>query len=50
MNELEAMELVLELAYFLVVSFHPWVVAARSLHDLVDDQLRVTSNIEASNS
>ena len=38
-NEREGMQLVLELAYFLTVSFHLWVVAARGLHDLVDDQL-----------
>jgi hypothetical protein len=43
------MELVLELVHFLAVSLHLWVVAARGFHDLVDDQLRVALNIEASN-
>ena len=48
MNELEILELVLKLAYFLAVSFHFWVMAVRGFHDLIDDQLRVTSNVEAS--
>jgi len=46
-NELETMELVLKLAYFLLVSLHFWVMAVQGFHDLIDDQLRVTSNIEA---
>jgi hypothetical protein len=49
-NKLEAMELVLKLAYFLAISLHFWVMAARDFHDLIDDQLRVTSNVEASDS
>ena len=44
------MELVLELADFLAVCLHLWVVAARGLHYLVDDELGVASDVEASNS
>jgi len=47
MNEVETMELVLKHVYFLAVSLYFWVMAARGFHDLIDDQLRVTSNIEA---
>jgi len=47
-NDLKTMELVLKLAYFLAKSLHFWVMAARGFHDLIDDQLRVTSKIEAS--
>jgi hypothetical protein len=47
-NEFEAVELVLKLAFFLAVSLHFWIMATRGFHDLIDDQLRVTSNVEAS--
>ena len=47
-NEFEAMELVFKFSYFLAESLHFWVVAARGFIDLEDDQLRVASNIEAS--
>ena len=46
--EFEAIELVLQLADFLAVSSHLGVVVAGLLHDLVDDQLGVTSDVEAS--
>ena len=46
--ELMAVELVLQLADFSVVCNHLGVVAAQFLHDLVDDQLGVTPNVEAS--
>ena len=48
MIELEAVKLALQLADFLVVCSHLGIVAARLLHDLVDDQLGVALNIEAS--
>ena len=50
MDELEAMELVLESTNFLAVRLHFWVVAVRGFHYLVDDELGVTSNVEASDS
>ena len=50
MDELEAVKLVLESSDLLAVRLHFWVVAARGLHHLVDDELGVTSNIEASDS
>ena len=44
--EFEAVESVLQPSNFLTVCLHLSVVAARLLHDLVDDQLGVASNIE----
>ena len=46
--EFEAVESVLQSLDFLAVCRHFGVVAARLLHDLVNDQLRVTPNVEAS--
>jgi hypothetical protein len=46
--ELEAMKLVLKASYLLTVGLHLGITAARALHDLVDHELRVTSNIEVS--
>ena len=48
MIEFEAVESVRQPSDFLVVCLHLGVVAARLLHDLVDDQLGVTPDIEAS--
>ena len=45
--ELEAVELVFQLAHLVAVRFHLRVMAARGLHHLFDDELRVTSNVEA---
>jgi hypothetical protein len=44
--ELEAMKLVFKASYLLTVGLHLGITAARALHDLVDYELRVTSNIE----
>jgi len=49
-DELEAVELVLEPTYFLAVCLHFRVVAVGGLHHLVDDELGVASNVEAPNS
>jgi hypothetical protein len=46
--ELEAMKLVLKAPYLFIVGLHLGITAARALHDLVDYELRVTSNIEVS--
>ena len=46
--ELEAVESVLQPSDFLAVCLHLGVVAARLLHDLVDDQLGVTPDVETS--
>jgi hypothetical protein len=46
---LEAVKLVLKAPYLLAVGFHLWITAARALHDLVDHELGVTTNIEVSN-
>ena len=46
--ELEAVELVLQPVNFLIVCSHLGFVAVRLLHDLVDDQLGISSNVEAS--
>ena len=48
MIELEAVESILQPSDFLVVCLHLGVVAARLLHDLVDDQLRVALDIKSS--
>jgi hypothetical protein len=46
--ELEAVKLVLKAPYLLAVGFHLAIMAARALHDLVDHELGVTTNIEVS--
>jgi hypothetical protein len=46
--ELEPVELVFQAPNLIAVGFHLWVAAVGVLHDLVDDELRVTSSIEAS--
>jgi hypothetical protein len=46
--ELEAMKLVLKAPYLFTVGFHLGVTAARALHDLIDHELGVISNIEVS--
>ena len=48
MIEFEAIEFVLQLSDFLAVRSHLSVMAAQLLHDLVDDQLRVALDVEAS--
>jgi ABC-type antimicrobial peptide transport system permease subunit len=48
MVELEAMKLVFKALYLLIVGLHLGITAAQALHDLVDHELRVTSNIEVS--
>jgi hypothetical protein len=45
--ELDAIKLVLEGAHGVAVGLHLLVVAAHILHDLVDYELRVSSNVEA---
>jgi len=49
-DELEAVELILESTDLLAVRLHFWVMAVRGFHHLVDDELGVTSNVEASDS
>jgi hypothetical protein len=46
--ELEAVKLVFKASYLLIVGLHLGITAARALHDLVDYELRVISNIEVS--
>ena len=46
--ELKTVELVLQLADFSAICSHLAIMAARFLHDLVDDQLGVAPDIEAS--
>jgi hypothetical protein len=46
--EVEAMKLVLKAPYLFIVGHHLGITAAQALHDLVDYELRVTSNIEVS--
>ena len=46
--DLEAVESVLQPSDFLAVCLHLGVVAARLLHDLVDDQLGVASDVKTS--
>jgi len=48
MVELEAVELVLQLFDLMIIRSHLGVVVARLLHDLVNDQLRVISDVKAS--
>ena len=47
--ELETVELVLQLVDFSAICSHLGIVVARLLHDLVDDQLGVAPDVEASN-
>jgi hypothetical protein len=46
--ELEAVKLVLKAPNFLAVGFHLWITAARALHDLVDHELGIITNVEVS--
>jgi hypothetical protein len=46
--EFETVKLVLEASYLFTVGFHLGVTATRALHDLIDHELGVTSNIEVS--
>jgi hypothetical protein len=46
--ELEAVKLVFKAPYLFTGGFHLGVTAARALHDLIDHELRITSNIEVS--
>jgi hypothetical protein len=46
--ELEAVKLVLKAPYLFIVGLHLGIMVAQALHDLVDYELRVTSNIEVS--
>jgi hypothetical protein len=46
--ELEAMKLVLKASYLFIVGLHLGITTARALHDLINYELRVTSNIEVS--
>jgi hypothetical protein len=46
--ELESVELVLQALNLIAVGFHLWVTAVGVLHDLVNDELRVTASVEAS--
>jgi hypothetical protein len=48
MVELELVELVFQAPNLVAVGFHLRVVAVGVLHDLVDDKLRVTASVEAS--
>ena len=48
MIEFEAVEFVLQPSDLLTVCLHLGIVAARLFHDLVDDQLRVAPDVEAS--
>jgi hypothetical protein len=46
--ELKAVKLVFKAPYLLIVGLHLGITATRALHDLVDHELRVTSNVELS--
>jgi hypothetical protein len=46
--ELEVVKHVLKASYLFPVGLHLGITAARALHDLVNYELRVTSNIEVS--
>ena len=46
MMQLDPFELVLKLAHLLAVHHHERALAGGLLHDLVDDQLRVTEGIQ----
>ena len=45
--QLDSLELVLKLAHRLVVCYHEGAFAGGLLHDLINDQLRVTTNVES---
>jgi hypothetical protein len=47
MIELDAVELVLEGSHDVVVGFHLVIVTTRVLHDLINHELRVSSDVEA---
>jgi hypothetical protein len=44
--EFETVKLVLKAPFLFTVGFHLGVMATRALHDLIDHELGVTSNIE----
>jgi hypothetical protein len=46
--ELKAVKLVLKAPYLFTVGLHLGITAARALHDLVNYEMRVTSNLEVS--
>jgi hypothetical protein len=46
--ELEPVELVFQAPNFIAIGLHLRVAAVGVLHDLVDDELRVTTSVEAS--
>jgi hypothetical protein len=46
--ELEPVELVFQAPNLIAVGLHLWVAAVGVIHDLVDDELRVTMSVEAS--
>jgi hypothetical protein len=46
--ELEPVELVFQAPNLIAVGFHLWVATVGVIHDLVDDELRVTASVEAS--
>jgi hypothetical protein len=46
--KLKAVKLVFKASYLLTVGLHLRIMAAHALHDLVDYELRVTSNIKVS--
>jgi hypothetical protein len=48
--ELKAEEFIFEAPNYLTISLHPRVMAARVFHDLVDDELGIPTDIEASDS
>jgi hypothetical protein len=48
--KLEPVELVFQAPNLIAVGFHLRVAAVGVLHDLVDDELRVTTSVEASDS
>ena len=47
MMQFDPSELVLELAHLLAVCYHERALAGGLLHDLVDDQLRVTVDVQS---
>jgi hypothetical protein len=46
--ELEPVELVFQTSNLVAIGLHLQVTAVGVLHDLVDDELRVTASVEAS--
>jgi hypothetical protein len=47
--ELEAMEFVLKAPHLLAVGFHLGIMAGGVLHDLVDHELGISTDVEVSN-